>query len=371
MKILQVLPELNSGGVERGTVEFARELAKMGHESWVLSNGGELTSQLHAQGSQTIELPIHRKSLVSLKLVRPVRQLLRELQPDIVHVRSRLPAWVVWLAWRKLPLHQQPGLVSTFHGNYSVNAYSAIMTRAERLIAISDNVAKHMTDRFKVAPEDIKLIHRGVDIEQFQNCKPNARWFEELYLAYPNCKGKDLIVMPGRLTFWKGHEEFFQVMAEILKKHPHCHGLVVGNTPPHKAHFFEALKEKVLAMGLDNHISFLGYRSDMPEIFHAAKVVCHFSTKPEPFGRVIIEALATNTPVVAFNHGGAAEVLGMSFPLGLVPVGHVSAASEAVLNQLNASNQIELHEDFLLSNQVNKTLAVYEEVLANRALIKG
>ena len=127
MKVLQVLPNLNSGGVERGTVEFARELVKQGHESFVMSNGGRLVAQLESEGSGHIHQPVHRKSLWTLRLVRPVRKLLQELKPDIIHVRSRAPAWIIWLAWRKLPVATRPRLVSTFHGLYSVNFYSAVM----------------------------------------------------------------------------------------------------------------------------------------------------------------------------------------------------------------------------------------------------
>ena len=134
MKVLQVLPNLDSGGVERGTVEFARELVARGHQSIVMSNGGRLVKQLQAEGSRHIELPVHHKSLRSLRLVRPLRRLLAELQPDIIHVRSRLPAWLIFLAWRKLPRATRPRLVSTFHGLYSVNFYSAVMARAEQII---------------------------------------------------------------------------------------------------------------------------------------------------------------------------------------------------------------------------------------------
>ena len=142
LRILQALPALYSGGVERGTVEFAADLVRHGHESFVVSNGGPLAARLEAQGSTHIQMPVHRKSPASFGQIRPMRQLIQDLQPDIIHVRSRMPAWIVRLAWKGLPAHQQPAIVSTFHGMYSVNPYSAIMAKSDHVIAVSNCVRR-------------------------------------------------------------------------------------------------------------------------------------------------------------------------------------------------------------------------------------
>ena len=150
MKIVQILPALNSGGVERGTVEFAAELVRRGHESIVVSNGGPLVRQLEAQGSVHIAQPVHRKSPVSFGQILPLRRLLQELQPDVVHVRSRMPAWITRLALRGIPENKRPVVVSTFHGMYSVNAYSAVMARADHIIAVSDCVRQYVLRHFSL-----------------------------------------------------------------------------------------------------------------------------------------------------------------------------------------------------------------------------
>ena len=151
MKVMQLLPELNSGGVERGTLEIARALVSQGHQSLVVSNGGRLVAQLEAEGSTHLTLPVHKKSLSSLWQIRPLRRLIMQYQPDIVHVRSRVPAWLTHFALRGIPASQRPHLISTVHGFYSVNRYSEIMTQAEKVIAVSDSVVQYITEHYKTA----------------------------------------------------------------------------------------------------------------------------------------------------------------------------------------------------------------------------
>jgi len=206
IKVIQILPALDAGGVERGTVEFARELVARGHESMVISNGGRQVAQLEAEGSRHIHMPVHRKSLLSLTQVPAMRRLLTELKPDIVHVRSRAPAWITWLAWRKMNPATRPRLVSTFHGMYSVNAYSAIMAKAEHIIAISDCVNEYIVKNYHVDPARITRIFRGLDPALFQHNQVPRQWQDQLLCDYPQFAGKRLLLMPGRLSRWKGQE---------------------------------------------------------------------------------------------------------------------------------------------------------------------
>ncbi|MBB5322235.1 glycosyltransferase family 4 protein [Marinobacter oulmenensis] len=364
MRVLQTLPALNSGGVERGTVEFARELVRHGHESIVLSSGGRLVPQLEAEGSRHISRPVHRKSLASFGQIRPVRRLLRELKPDVVHVRSRMPAWILWLAWRGLPENERPALVSTFHGMYSVNAYSAIMARPRHLIAISRCVERYILDNYRVAPDRITVIQRGVDTRAFSPEPPDQDWVEALYSEYPELQGRKLVLMPGRLTRWKGQEAFLDMMADLSRRDPAVHGVVVGGAEKNKKSYLAELEEKTASLGLDQHITFAGHRSDIVQFYRLADVVCHMSSKPEPFGRTLTEALAVGTPVVAFDRGGAAESLSACFPEGLVPADDLSAFAGRVHHLLDQQPQIEVHPEFRLDHQVQATLDVYQRALA-------
>ena len=365
MRVLQVLPALNSGGVERGSVELARELAKHGHESIVLSSGGRLVEQLKAEGSRHVTMPIHRKALASFGQIRPVQRLLQELRPDVIHVRSRLPAWIIWLAWRGLPAASRPALVSTFHGMYSVNAYSAIMAKPHHLIAISQCVQQYILSNYKVAPERITIIQRGVDTRAFSPAPPEPHWLQQLYQDYPQLRGKKLILMPGRLTRWKGQEAFLAMMAELIQRDPEAHGVVVGGAEKNKEGYLVELEARTAELGLEQHVTFTGHRSDIVEFYRLADVVCHMSSKPEPFGRTLTEALAVGTPVVAFDRGGAAESLSACFPAGLVPPDDLPAFAERVHQLLNQQAHIQVHPEFRLEHQVQATLEVYRKAMTD------
>lgn len=366
LRIVQVLPALNEGGVERGTVEFARELVKLGHESIVISNGGRQVERLLAEGTRHIQMPVHKKSLTSLLQVRPMRKLLAELQPDIVHVRSRIPAWIVWLAWRKMPARQRPGLVSTFHGLYSVNRYSAIMGKAERVIAISDCVHQYILRNYDVDPAIITRIFRGLDRSAFNKDACTPHWREQLFQQYPQLRDRQLILMPGRLSRWKGQEAFIAMMAELVKLNPACHGVVVGAAEPDKAHYEQELRDLCRAKGVADQVTFVGHRSDIQAFYGLASVTCHMSSKAEPFGRTVPEALASGCPVVAYDRGGASESLNACFPQGLVPPDDISAFARRVAELVDQSFDIQLPDAFYLEHQVNATLQVYRDLLASR-----
>lgn len=367
MKVLQVLPALHSGGVERGTLEFAASLVQLGHQSLVISSGGPKVTQLEEQGSTHILLPVHRKALSSFAQISPMRKLLTELQPDIVHVRSRMPAWITWLAWKGLPEAQRPALVSTFHGMYSINPYSAVMARADQIIAVSECVKQYVLKNYKVPDERVTVIQRGVDISAFYPRPPEAEWLARLHEQHPQLAGKRLIMMPGRISRWKGQTLFVNAMSQILRQMPDAHGIIVGGAEPGKEHFLEELQQQCRDLGLSEDITFLGQRNDINELYLIASVVCHMSTKPEPFGRTITEALASGIPVAAFDRGGAAETLKACFPQGLVTPDDTSAFAERVMTLLVTDPApIELPRRFQLQAQTEATLAVYERALSER-----
>lgn len=368
LTIVQVLPALNSGGVERGTVEFAREIVALGHRSIVVSSGGGMVRQLIDEGTEHIQMPVHKKSLLSLLQVRPMRKLLNDLKPDIVHVRSRIPAWIVWLAWRKMPVASRPGLVSTFHGMYSVTPYSAIMARGEKLIAISDCVHQYILDNYNVDPAKITRVYRGLDPTAFNTGACSAEWKTALFQQFPQLMDKHIILMPGRLTRWKGQEAFLEMMAELIKHEPSAHGVVVGAAEPNKEHYLDELLQKCSELGLKDHVTFVGHRSDIQSFYGLADVTCHMSNKAEPFGRTVPEALACGCAVVAYDRGGASESLKAGFPRGLVPADDTKAFATRVRELLHEEHAISLPRDFYLERQVQGTLQVYAVLLQERGL---
>ena len=311
LTILQTLPALHSGGVERGTLEIARALVAAGHRSIVVSNGGRLVEQLVREGSEHITLPVHRKSIKSLFQVRPFRRLLQELKPDIVHARSRVPAWIAWLALRRMDLATRPRFVTTVHGLNSVSAYSGIMTKGEVVIAVSETVRDYVQAHYTACdPARIKLIYRGVEPSEFPfQYQPSAEWLTQWHKDYPHLAGKQVLALPGRITRLKGHETFLALISALRAQGLPVHGLLVGGVEEKKRAYLAELKARVAEMGLANDISFTGLRNDIRDVLSQCQLVLSLSTQPETFGRTVLEALSLGIPVVAWEQGGVGEIL--------------------------------------------------------------
>ncbi len=347
LKVVQVLPALESGGVERGTLEIARALVDAGHESIVVSRGGRLVPQLAAEGSRHVAWDIGRKHPATLLLVPRFRRWLAAEQPAILHARSRLPAWVCWLAWRRMPGGQRPRLVTTVHGLYSVGAYSAIMTRGERVIVVSDTAKRYVQDNYpRTDATRLVRIYRGVDRQRFHGgYRPSADWLAEWRAAFPETEGKALVVLPGRMTRLKGHIDFIDAIERLRESHPDAMGLVVGGDDPRHPAYADDVKQR--GAGL----LFTGHRTDLREIMAIASAVVSLSQKPESFGRTVL--------------GGVGEILSHVYPAGRTPAGDVDAVVErlaAVIDDPEAARSAIRDHDFDVDRMCAGTLAVYHEV---------
>lgn len=365
LTVIQVLPALQAGGVERCTLETARALVAAGHRSLVISSGGRQVEQLLREGSEHITLPVERKSLFTLLQVPPLLRLLRELRPDILHARSRVPAWVAWLAWRKLPPGERPRFVTTVHGLHSVSPYSAIMARGEAVIAGSETVRRYILDNYpQCPPEGIRLIPEGVDPAEFPyDYSPDADWLARWRQAFPELQGKRVLALPGRLTRLKGHATFIELIG-ALADHPGVHGLIVGGAEAKKAAYADELKAAVAAAGLAGRISFTGHRGDMREVLSQCDLVYSLSTQPETFGRTVLEALRLGRPVLGWDVGGVGDILARCYPQGRVPAGDSAALLAATRRWLAAPDRPAPSPHFLLSAMTDETLALYASLAA-------
>ena len=366
MKVVQVLPALELGGVERGTLEIARGLVEAGHESIVVSAGGRLVSALESAGSRHVNWDLGKKSLLTLLQVRPFRRWLEQERPDIVHVRSRMPAWIVWLAWRRMDPATRPRFVTTLHGMHSVNRYSAIMGKGERVIAVSETAKRYLLDNFpEVDPAKVTVIHRGIDPEEFpRGYCPSASWLETFYTDNPQARDKFLICFPGRITRWKGHLDLVEVIDRLKAQLPNVHVLVVGSDP--KGSFLAEVKSAIEARSLSEYFTFLGTRSDMKELYAISNVMLSLtSTTAEAFGRTVVECLSIGTPVVGYAHGAVSETLGELFPFGKVPVLDIKTLVDKVVD-LNEFESIKVPKNglFLKAGMIDNTLSLYENVLS-------
>lgn len=371
LRIVQILPELNSGGVERGTVEFAHYLTENGHDSHVISAGGRLVSQLTSEGSTHHTMPVHKKRLSSFFQIRPLQRQLELIQPDIIHVRSRIPAWLTWFALKSWKNSPKPGLVSTFHGLYSVSRYSEVMGAGAGVIAVSHYVKDYIGNNYpRIDLDKVTVIHRGVDTDRFTpEFVADDNWRNTLFSQYPQLKDKPLILMPGRLSRWKGHHQFIDLMGRLQHQGVQAHGVVVGGPTPGKEDYEAEIKQLVVDKGLAADVTFLGHRSDIQQLYSISDVVCNLSQRPEPFGRTVTEALAMNVPVVAYDEAGPGESLSACFPEGLVAKGDDVGLANTVAKLLASdhSHSIQLPHEFTLRAQAEATVDVYRQVLNGRS----
>lgn len=366
MKILQILPELNAGGVERGTLEVAAHLVREGHESLVISNGGRQVADLEKAGSRHIQMPVHRKALASLAQIPRLRKLFITEKPDIIHVRSRLPAWLAWFAWKSLPRNARPRLVTTVHGFYSVNGYSAVMTKGERVIVVSESIHRHVLENYpKTSAENIRVIPRGIEPGDYgADFQPPAEWLDRWYSEQAGLAGKCVLLLPGRITRLKGHEDFFTLIAALKREGIPVHGLIAGDTHEKKHAYLEELHAVVQALGIADDVTFLGHRSDIREVMAASDLVCALSQQPESFGRTVLEAMALGKPVIGYDCGGVGELLGTLFPAGRVPLGdrvRLVEVARAIIQ--TCPRPLSVGAPFTLEAMCRATLAVYRELV--------
>ncbi len=364
LTVIQMLPALDAGGVERGTLELGQYLIELGHRSIVISAGGRMLPDLVAQGSEHYCWDIGTKRLQTLRWIKKVRKLFQEIKPDIIHLRSRLPAWIGYQAWKKLPRNDRPHLVTTVHGPYSPGWYSSVMTRGERVIVISEMIRDYVTTHYKkVDHNDLRIIYRGVSREQYYHgYTPEASWLDQWRKEYPQLESRYIVALPARITRWKGHVDFIKIITGLKSQGIDVAGLIVGEPHKRKQHFMQELKQKISESDLDEEIIFTGHRGDLKNIMSVSDVVLSLALDPEAFGRVTIEALSLGIPTAGYDHGGVKEQLAATLPEGAVEPGN-TLAMITLLAKWHKQNPVLIDEHpFTLENMLSKTLAVYHEL---------
>ena len=357
MKVLQILPQLNIGGVERGTLDLSKALIQKGHESFVISGGGILVDELIQSGAKHYEIPVHIKSLRTLSLAKNLSKTISSIDPDIVHVRSRMPAWVNFRAFKML--QKKPLLISTFHGLYSFPIYSQVMSFVDHSIAISKTVEKYILKNYKLNKDEITVIPRGCDPTEFNNNSINPDHKTKILNEFPQIVGKKVLTIPGRITKWKGVAEFIELLSLLDESY---HGLIVGPTAKSKIKYLNKLQNKVSSLNLEDKITFTGSRRDIANIYKISDVVFNLSQTPEPFGRTMIEAIACGTKVVGWDHGGASEILSELFPQGLVKLNDMNELLNTT-NLITSSNSPPRENIFTASRMTNSTINLYQNLI--------
>lgn len=361
MRIVQLLPELNEGGVERGTMELSRELIKLGHESIVISAGGKLAGQIQKDGGTHITFDVCSKNpfTAPVRMVQ-LRKILRELNPDVLHARSRVPAWLTYLANKKLYIP----FVTTVHGFNSVSFYSAIMTKGDHVICVSGSIKAYIQKHYHTLEEKITVIPRGIDLEKFNPKNIDAE-FTGVFSEEYSLNDKFVVTSVGRITQLKDLETFISSIAVLKKNHANIVGLIVGGVRVDKQDYFHSLELLVKELGLDDNIVFTGSQSKVAEIYALSDVVVSSSKKPESFGRSVAEALALNTPVVATGHGGVLDIIVEGENGFFYPVGKSKALAKCIdkCSHLEFDGYRYISKNFSLQKMVQNTVVIYERLV--------
>ena len=372
--VLQVLPALNAGGgVERGTVEIASAIVEAGGRALVASVGGAMVHELGRVGAEHFTLPLASKNPAVIHAnVKHLAGLITDQGADIVHARSRAPAWSAYFAARRTGTH----FVTTFHGTYGSGnwvkrRYNSVMTRGERVIAISHFIAGHVRRVYGVPAAAIRVIHRGVDLERFDPKKVNAERVVALAGKWRLPDGMPVVMLPGRLTRWKGQVVFIRAIAALPRRDIRC--LLVGSDQGRSAYRRE-LEDLIHEWDLDEIVRIVDHCDDMPAAYMLTDLVVSASTDPEAFGRVVAEAQALGRPVIATDHGGARETVKVGETGWLTPPGDAGALSEAIgrvlaltdpARKILAAKAIDnIRRNFTRHGMCARTLDVYNEVIS-------
>lgn len=373
--ILQVLPALGTGGVERGTVDVARAIVEAGGTALVAARGGRLVEELRSAGALHLDLPVDTKNAISMaRNVARLQAVIRIHGVGLVHARSRAPAWSAHAAARRARIP----FVTTFHGLYGSKGilkrrYNGIMARGDRVIAVSHFVADHVRRVYRVDASRIRVIPRGVDLPSFDPDAVASDRVAALRRAWDVPDDRRILLLPGRLTEWKGQMALLTAAARLAREDVR---IVLAGPAAKRGDFRRRLAEKADALGLGPALRIPGDIHDMAAAYAAADVVVNASTSPEAFGRVMAEALAMRRPVVAFDHGAAPEILEHGRTGWLVPPGDIPALAGAIAGALDLdpshrrmmgeAGRRRISGDFGKDAMAARTLEVYEELLSRQ-----
>lgn len=371
--VLQVLPELNQGGVEIGTIEIASDLQNRGIKNFVASAGGRLEYNLERLKIKHFTLPLKTKNPFKLWLnYRRLVKIIKENGINIVHARSRAPAWSAYWAAKKTGVR----FVTTFHGTYGLGPkgikkfYNRVMTYGDLVIAVSNHIKRHILQNYRCDEKKIRMIHRCVNMEKFDLNAMTAERMIKLMEEFHLPEDKPIILLIGRLTRWKGQRLMIDALEKIKDMDYFC--VFVGDDQG-RDYYTKELKEAIAAKGLEGRFAFIRHVTDVPAMMAVSDVVVSASTDPEAFGRIAAEGEAMGRVVVASNIGGSLENIVDGVTGKLFESGNPQALADALKWALGLSTEerekigaaaIEyVKQNFTKQIMCDKTVAVYEELI--------
>lgn len=377
MIVLQVIPQLDAGGAERTTIEVAEAIVAAGGRALVASEGGRLEAELEAAGGELIRLPVASKNPVTLwQNMNRMIDIVRRERVDIIHARSRAPAWSAkWAADRT-----QARFVTTYHGTYNARSglkrrYNSVMAKGERVIANSNFIRDHVMAEHGLDPADITVIPRGVDLERFDPAAVAPERVDALASAWSIDLSADrpIALFPARLTGWKGQREALRALGQLKSAGEAVPLVLLAGDAQGRDAYVAELQALITEHALQDRVKIVGHCSDMPAALAMSDLVLTPSIEPEAFGRTAAEAGAMGVPVIAADHGGAREVIDAGVTGWRARPGDVASLAEAIRTAMtlpedarkamSAAARDRVRANFSATSLQAATLRVYREVL--------
>jgi len=381
LSVLQVTPELNAGGVERTTLEIAEAISRAGGLALIASAGGRLEPDLETAGGNLIKLPVHTKNpITALANAWALARIIKQRKVSIVHARSRAPAWSAMIAARMAGVP----FVTTFHGIYNARSgpkryYNSVMAKGDVVIANSEYTREHILANYDIKAERVVTIPRGVDVDAFDRAKISEDAIAAMRASWQVAANDPrlVVIVPARLTRWKGQLVMIEALALIEKRRPGAVKVVFAGDAQGRSSYVEDMTAAIDKHGLREAVALAGHLRQMPEAFAASDIAVFPVIEPEAFGRGAIEAQAMGVPVVASNIGGFTETVREGETGLLTPAGNAAALAAAIERmidlgpqkraEMGRSGAARVRALYSKTALQSATLAVYQRVLREAA----
>jgi len=367
MKVMRLLSSLKHDESERGIFHLGRALVKRGHTSIIVSSADkehELVKRLERDGNIYHQLSLEKKSWMALRQIWPLRQLIEKYQPDIIHLHSRTPAWILHWALKGAKLKHKPKLVSTMYGFYPLNNYSRALLNVDCTITVSDSVSEYLLQGIKeVKKPPRSIIYRGVDTRNFPyRYNPSVYWIHRTFAEYPELEHKKWLLFPTVIGQEYGQEWLIDILGNLSEDFPNLH-IIIMDEDSRRDVVHEEFMQRVNALELRDKFTFIGTkRNDMREWLAAANLVLGLANQPESIGINVLQAIHLGTPVVGWNKAAFHEILKPLYPQGLVKEETAYALCKVIRNQLENVMRPPITDKFTMQQMIDETLAVYRKL---------
>lgn len=403
MTVMQLLSSLKHDDAERGIYHIAHTLAKEGHQSIIVAGAADdddFVARLTKDGSLYYRLEMIKKSWWSLRQILPLARLIEHHQPDIIHVHSRTPAWVLYWTLKFINKKQQlrkkikrtlnhdklttpytPKIISSMYGFYPLNSYSKALFFADTMIVASQSIEKYIHEamaemddgEIKVLPKIVR-VRRGVDVRIYPyRHHSSIHWLQHIFAEFPELEHKKWLVFPTRIGEEYGQEWLIDIIGNLKNKFPNIHVIVMDNDSNEglkhsESVIYDDFRQRLMALNLDDYVSFVGQKPiDLKDWLSSANMVLALANQPESIGMTALQAIHLGTPVIGWDKGAFGDILTNLYPRGLVTTHSAHAVCRTISQQLETGVRPIITNEYEIDTMVDETLQVYKNTLLANA----